>query len=177
MGMLGGNSRAISANGQPMQQQLAQQLPYGVGGNVKSSNGNGRYMESDRRDLMSAPSGAHSDRHHQYGGAQQQANGNHHHAQGQQMQQQPQQQDDQTPDDYFISDLYTQLSQVIQAKPCDLEPLRWEEAEDPSSVPMLWVSKWVDYSDKYGLGYQLCDESVGVLFNDSTRLILCSSGE
>lgn len=42
---------------------------------------------------------------------------------------------------------------------------------------MLWISKWVDYSDKYGLGYQLCDESVGVLFNDSTRLILCSSGE
>ena len=52
-----------------------------------------------------------------------------------------------------------------------------DDAEDPACVPMLWISKWVDYSDKYGLGYQLCDESVGVLFNDSTRLILCSSGE
>ena len=41
---------------------------------------------------------------------------------------------------------------------------------------MLWISKWVDYSDKYGLGYQLCDDSVGVLFNDSTRLIMTAGG-
>ena len=44
-------------------------------------------------------------------------------------------------------------------------------------MPIYWVSKWVDYSDKYGLGYQLCDNSVGVLFNDSTRVILTSNGE
>lgn len=81
------------------------------------------------------------------------------------------------PDDYYISDLYQQLSSVIAAKPNEIEPLRIDDAEDPACVPMLWISKWVDYSDKYGLGYQLCDESVGVLFNDSTRLILCSSGE
>lgn len=47
-----------------------------------------------------------------------------------------------------------------------------DEAEDPASLPVFWVSKWVDYSDKYGLGYQLCDTSVGVLFNDSTRMLL-----
>ena len=47
-----------------------------------------------------------------------------------------------------------------------------DEAEDPASVPVYWVSKWVDYSDKYGFGYQLSDNSVGVLFNDQTRLIL-----
>jgi len=52
-----------------------------------------------------------------------------------------------------------------------------DEAEDPAAVPIYWVSKWVDYSDKYGLGYQLCDNSVGVLFNDSTRVILTSNGE
>ena len=52
-----------------------------------------------------------------------------------------------------------------------------DEAEDPASTPVFWVSKWVDYSDKYGLGYQLCDTSVGVLFNDSTRLILGADGE
>ena len=44
-------------------------------------------------------------------------------------------------------------------------------------MPIYWVSKWVDYSDKYGLGYQLCDNSVGVLFNDSTRLLLLANGE
>lgn len=49
------------------------------------------------------------------------------------------------------------------------------EAEDPASTPIYWVSKWVDYSDKYGLGYQLCDNSVGVLYNDSTKLILSAN--
>ncbi|NXF01110.1 PLK1 kinase, partial [Smithornis capensis] len=52
-----------------------------------------------------------------------------------------------------------------------------EEAEDPACIPIFWVSKWVDYSDKYGLGYQLCDNSVGVLFNDSTRLIMYNDGD
>lgn len=47
-----------------------------------------------------------------------------------------------------------------------------QECEDPASQPVFWVSKWVDYSDKYGLGYQLSDSSVGVLYNDSTRLLL-----
>eukprot|EP01137_Pigoraptor_chileana_P018178 Opistho-2@77262 len=47
----------------------------------------------------------------------------------------------------------------------------------PSSVPPLaWISKWVDYSNKYGLGYQLCDGSLGVLFNDSTKMILSNDG-
>ena len=36
----------------------------------------------------------------------------------------------------------------------------------------LWICKWVDYSNKYGLGYQLSDDSVGVLFNDATKIIL-----
>jgi polo-like kinase 1 len=41
----------------------------------------------------------------------------------------------------------------------------------------LWITKWVDYSNKYGLGYQLSDESVGVLFNDSTKMILNYDGK
>ncbi len=52
--------------------------------------------------------------------------------------------------------------------------LNLDEAEHPASMPVFWISKWVDYSDKYGLGYQLCDTSVGVLFNDSTRMLLGS---
>ncbi|XP_061382723.1 serine/threonine-protein kinase polo isoform X3 [Danaus plexippus] len=47
---------------------------------------------------------------------------------------------------------------------------------DPSSQPLVWVGKWVDYSDKYGFGYQLCDESVGVMFNDTTKLIMLANG-
>ncbi|XP_029474132.1 serine/threonine-protein kinase PLK3 isoform X2 [Rhinatrema bivittatum] len=36
----------------------------------------------------------------------------------------------------------------------------------------IWVSKWVDYSNKYGFGYQLSTRSTGVLFNDCTHMML-----
>ncbi|XP_061167130.1 serine/threonine-protein kinase PLK1-like [Saccostrea echinata] len=81
------------------------------------------------------------------------------------------------PADYYLSDLFAVLSTVIASKPSEKIQIQEEEAEDPASIPIYWVSKWVDYSDKYGLGYQLCDNSVGVLFNDSTRLILLANGE
>lgn len=55
--------------------------------------------------------------------------------------------------------------------------LNTDEAEDPACMPIFWVSKWVDYTDKYGIGYQLCDNSVGTLFNDCTRLLLSADGE
>ena len=73
-------------------------------------------------------------------------------------------------------DLQKQLEHLIQTKPHEKAEKREDEAEDPASAPMLWISKWVDYSDKYGLGYQLCDDSVGVLFNDLTRLIMTAGG-
>ena len=46
------------------------------------------------------------------------------------------------------------------------------EAESPSLTPNCYVTKWVDYSDKYGLGYQLADGSIGVIFNDSSKITL-----
>ena len=52
-----------------------------------------------------------------------------------------------------------------------------DEAEDPAAVPMVWVSKWVDYSDKYGFGYQLSDDTIGVIFNDLTKLLLLVDGK
>ncbi|MEE6495269.1 hypothetical protein FKM82_001996 [Ascaphus truei] len=36
----------------------------------------------------------------------------------------------------------------------------------------VWVSKWVDYSNKYGFGYQLSNRSIGVLFNNGTHMAL-----
>lgn len=47
-----------------------------------------------------------------------------------------------------------------------------QDMEDPAAAPVFWVSKWVDYTEKYGIGYQLCDNSIGVLFNDYTRIVL-----
>ncbi|EGR30222.1 protein kinase domain protein [Ichthyophthirius multifiliis] len=40
----------------------------------------------------------------------------------------------------------------------------------------VWVVSWVDYSNKYGLGYCLCNGAYGVYFNDSSKIIL-DSGE
>lgn len=51
-----------------------------------------------------------------------------------------------------------------------------DENTDPAAQPLFWVSKWVDYSDKYGFGYQLCDEGMGVMFNDTTKLIMLANG-
>ena len=41
-------------------------------------------------------------------------------------------------------------------------------------TPNLWVTKWVDYTSKYGLGYLSCNGSVGIYFNDSSKIILSS---
>ncbi|XP_031677949.1 serine/threonine-protein kinase PLK1, partial [Oncorhynchus kisutch] len=79
--------------------------------------------------------------------------------------------------DCHLSDLLQQLDTCNAAKPSERGLIRMEEAEDPACVPIFWISKWVDYSDKYGLGYQLCDNSVGVLFNDCTRMIMYADGD
>jgi polo-like kinase 1 len=41
--------------------------------------------------------------------------------------------------------------------------------------PSVWIKKWVDYSSKYGLGYLLSNNSTGVFFNDSTKIVLENS--
>uniref|UniRef100_A0A665W5D0 Serine/threonine-protein kinase PLK n=1 Tax=Echeneis naucrates TaxID=173247 RepID=A0A665W5D0_ECHNA len=41
-----------------------------------------------------------------------------------------------------------------------------------TSCSLQWVTKWVDYSNKYGFGYQLSDHTVGVLFNNGTHMSL-----
>ncbi|XP_035693860.1 serine/threonine-protein kinase PLK2-like [Branchiostoma floridae] len=38
---------------------------------------------------------------------------------------------------------------------------------------VTWVPKWVDYSNRYGFGYQLSDNSVGLLMNDASLITLC----
>jgi len=48
--------------------------------------------------------------------------------------------------------------------------------EPPLPEPGVWVTKWVDYSSKYGVGYVLADGSVGVFFNDATKVVLTKGG-
>jgi len=73
----------------------------------------------------------------------------------------------------LIQSMRNQLVETIQGKgPLKAIPTIDDDSEDPSLCPMLWIAKWVDYSDKYGFGYQLSDDSIGVSFNDQTKLIL-----
>lgn len=46
----------------------------------------------------------------------------------------------------------------------------------PGEAPELFVTKWVDYASKYGVGYILSDGCIGVYFNDSTKIILVPDG-
>lgn len=76
------------------------------------------------------------------------------------------------PKDFNLRELSSQLHRLLKSKPSERQTILEDEAEDPAGTPVYWISKWVDYTDKYGLGYQLCDNSVGVLFNDITRIVL-----
>lgn len=40
----------------------------------------------------------------------------------------------------------------------------------------IWVKKWCDFSSKYGIGYVLSDGSVGVYFNDATKVVFFPNG-
>jgi len=77
------------------------------------------------------------------------------------------------------------ISSILSSEPEDrpqvqdlLEHVFFQEPR--TSVPSqkvatrepMRICKWIDYSAKYGLGYQLRDGSFGVYFNDSTKMLL-----
>lgn len=76
-----------------------------------------------------------------------------------------------------LSSLRSQLGNVLKSNPGNKDVIMGDEMSDPAASPFVWISKWVDYSDKYGFGYQLCDEGVGVMFNDTTKLIMLPNGK
>lgn len=42
----------------------------------------------------------------------------------------------------------------------------WNDQEEP------YIKKWIDYSNKYGIGYILTTDLCGVYFNDNSKIIL-----
>ena len=66
-----------------------------------------------------------------------------------------------------------QLGLVLQKDGSDLSRLVASGAD--VIAPKVFISKWIDYSNKYGLGYQLTNGSVGVHFNDSTSIVLAAN--
>lgn len=46
-----------------------------------------------------------------------------------------------------------------------------------SDSPKIWVTEWVDFTEKYGFAYLLSNGTVGVNFNDSTKIVQAADGE
>lgn len=49
--------------------------------------------------------------------------------------------------------------------------------DSPKFISKVCVRKWLDYSMKYGVIYVLSNKSIGVFFNDSTKIILNQEGK
>ncbi|XP_067423982.1 serine/threonine-protein kinase PLK3 [Emydura macquarii macquarii] len=64
---------------------------------------------------------------------------------------------------------------VLKSCVAFMPPAEWNPASLACHEPFVWVSKWVDYSNKYGFGYQLSNHSIGVLFNNGTHMALSAS--
>ncbi|KAG7165484.1 serine/threonine-protein kinase PLK2-like [Homarus americanus] len=65
--------------------------------------------------------------------------------------------------------LYNLLAACLDNMPDDMSSNPSVQSHTP-----LFISKWIDYSNKYGFGYQLSDNCVGVFFNDLTRISISS---
>ena len=81
------------------------------------------------------------------------------------------------PESYnFLTALNDQLLTVLDSKPTAKHLTSVDEIEDPVAQPMIWISSWVDYTQKYGFTYVLCDKSIGVAFIDCTKVVLMPNG-
>ncbi|KAM4706809.1 inactive serine/threonine-protein kinase PLK5 [Discoglossus pictus] len=70
-------------------------------------------------------------------------------------------------DEKMLQDLSLVLKNCLQKMtPGVLDP------QDHVTCPILWVTKWVDYSNKYGFGYQLSDSCTGVLLSGGSHIAL-----
>jgi hypothetical protein len=55
-----------------------------------------------------------------------------------------------------------------------LSNIALDSSPEPANV---WVTIWLDYTSKYGLGYLLSNGCVGVYFNDATKIIVTADGQ
>ena len=80
-------------------------------------------------------------------------------------------------DAYALEVMHGRLRDAFQAAEMG-NPYRIEPAETVSTEGTLkWVTRYVDYTSKYGLGFLLNDGSAGVYFNDSTKAVLAPEDE
>jgi len=73
-------------------------------------------------------------------------------------------------DMFALETMHQRLSQSFKSAPPSVQ------AEAPDAGATKWVTRYVDYTSKYGLGFLLNDGSAGVYFNDSTKIVLDTEG-
>ena len=56
------------------------------------------------------------------------------------------------------------------SNPSDAAAAPGSSSASLDKFPPLWVTRWVDYTSKYGMGYVLSDGTFGVVFNDATKM-------
>jgi POLO box duplicated region len=59
----------------------------------------------------------------------------------------------------------------------DSLPLAQQQQLLQQVVPPVSVTRYVDYTSKYGIGFLLSDGSAGVYFNDATKMVIAAEGE
>jgi hypothetical protein len=76
--------------------------------------------------------------------------------------------------DDIVAAVKSPITRIRSNRPLDEIKLQDVELEN-HQVP-IHAKKWIDYTSKYGLGYVLSDGSMGVFFNDATKIILDRKG-
>uniref|UniRef100_A0A0K0FV71 Polo kinase n=1 Tax=Strongyloides venezuelensis TaxID=75913 RepID=A0A0K0FV71_STRVS len=78
---------------------------------------------------------------------------------------------------YLLKYLHNTVSTLVGSSTLNkvLSPFQIADALTSSNRSKYSVSMWMNLSEDYGLAYQLCDSSVGVLYRDNTRLIVDDS--
>nr|XP_039273123.1 serine/threonine-protein kinase PLK1-like [Styela clava] len=72
---------------------------------------------------------------------------------------------------------HTMKSKANDYKSANAQTVIQTKAEENEKLShATWITKWVDYSNKYGFGYQLADGSICVLFNDGAHIALLADG-
>ena len=72
------------------------------------------------------------------------------------------------------------LAKELAGRPLSTTGTARRNISTPQSLkegPDVWVTNWVDYSTKYGLGYLLSNGAVGVFYNDSSKIISHEDGD
>jgi len=66
---------------------------------------------------------------------------------------------------------WSQASALLASHPQILNRDISDEYVAVERKPAFWITNGMDNSDEYGFGYELCNKSLGVQFNDTTQLI------